>query len=47
MKPKVVLRKAANALIKRELSGWPPECFGFTYQPVRPKQRKDTGKKKT
>lgn len=32
-----VLKAVAKAMVKRELSGWPPGCTGFAYQPVRPK----------
>lgn len=25
-----------SKMIKRDMSGWPPDCLALTYQPVRP-----------
>lgn len=28
----------AQNMIRRDMSKWPPDCFGLSYQPVRPMQ---------
>ncbi len=39
---KKILKTAASAIIRREMKAWPPECFGFSYQPTRPKKQEVT-----
>lgn len=41
---KKLLKAAASAMIKRERMGWPPDCGGLIYQPMRP-ARCEAGKK--
>lgn len=33
---KDVSQKVFSAMIKHDITGWPPDCMMFTYQPVRP-----------
>lgn len=35
---KKILKTAASAIIRREMRKWPPDCYGFTYQPKRPEK---------
>lgn len=35
--PKAI-QKALNAMIRRDMEGWPPDCTGWVYQPNRPEQ---------
>lgn len=37
---KHVAKTLAARMIRRDMNKWPPDCFGITYQPVRP-MRKD------
>ncbi len=46
-KAKKLLKTAAATLIRGELTGWPPDCIGFAYQPMRPMKciKKEGGNK--
>ena len=33
------LRGIVNNMIERDIEEWPPECFLFAYQPIRPQTR--------
>lgn len=37
---KKILKAAASAMIHREMDKWPPDCYGFSYQPRRPEKPK-------
>lgn len=37
---KKLMKSAASAIIRREMDKWPPDCFGFSYQPMRPDKPK-------
>ena len=43
--PKEIVKDAAqkvfSAMIKHDITGWPPDCMMFTYQPPRPTCTKD------
>lgn len=32
------MKSAASAIIRREMDKWPPDCYGFAYQPMRPEK---------
>lgn len=33
---KKAVQKLVTGMIKREMLGWPPDCWGAVYQPLRP-----------
>lgn len=35
----VLLKRATEKMIRREVEGWPPDCVTFAYQPKRPKRQ--------
>ena len=37
---KKLMKSAASAIICREMDKWPPDCFVFSYQPMRPEKPK-------
>lgn len=43
LKKKTITQKAlqhvARRVIQKEVSGWPPVCTGFIFQPMRPFQK--------
>lgn len=41
---KKLMKSAASAIIRREMDKWPPDCFGFSYQPMRPEKAQDSKK---
>ena len=33
---KEISKQLASNMIEHDMSGWPPDCLMFTYQPIRP-----------
>lgn len=33
---KKAIQTTINVMIRRDMEGWPPDCIGWTYQPIRP-----------
>lgn len=38
------VKKVVEVEADRNNTGWPPDCYGFLYQPRRPKKRKQEQK---
>lgn len=38
---KDVSKQLATSMIKHDMTGWPPDCLMFAYQPIRPIPQKD------
>lgn len=38
-KTNTLLQRIATKMIYHELEGWPPDCVGFAYQPIRPNRQ--------
>lgn len=38
---KDVSKQLATNMIKHDMTGWPPDCLMFAYQPIRPIQQID------
>ena len=35
---KKIIRATVSAIIRNEMRKWPPDCYGFSYQPKRPEK---------
>lgn len=33
---KKAIQTTINVMIRRDMEGWPPDCIGWAYQPIRP-----------
>lgn len=39
---KDISKQLVDSMIKHDITGWPPDCLMFTYQPIRPTCNENT-----